>query len=212
MPKYNSVNEELEDKIYNYFKETFEEFLAREDYTSFKEAQQAFTNELASPFKRSFYADNFFEPELGISLKLLLSTLKENTQTFEGYINNILNESGIESDLARDGFRFKENTMKLNEGLFDTDSDDTKATDEEIRKAKSAIIKKSLGVENFNTDTLEDDELDTLLAKVTTINEKVDTIIKKMCGCGHDKIARAIAKYTGLKLNEAKEIIEDYYD
>ena len=212
MPKYNSVNEELEDKIYNYFKETFEEFLAREDYISFKEAQQAFSNELASPFKRSFYADNFFEPELGISLKLLLSTLKENTQTFEGYINNILNESGIESDLARDGFRFKENTMKLNEGLFDTDSDDTKATDEEIQKAKSAIVKKSLGVEDLNTDDLDDDELDTLLAKVTTINEKVDTIIKKMCGCGHDKIARAIAKYTGLKLNEAKEIIEDYYD
>lgn len=105
----------------------------------------------------------------------------------------------------------------LNEGilgsLFGVDTDtDSGVSEEDIKKVKSAIINKSLDVDNLDTEDLDNEDLDKILVKITNINEKVDTIIHKMCGCGNDAIARAIAKYTGMHFREAEEIVADMQD
>ena len=219
---YNTDLEELETKIFNYFLSELELFIMDDNYDSAEEAIDSFCESdiLNSSFRRSYYVDDFFEPELGISLKLLLSILRENNTTFKDYIRSILMNHNIEEELAKDGFKFKEskmehigNLLRVNEGIFEgIENSKTEVSDEDIKKVKGSLIKKSLGVEDLNTDDLDNDELDTILAKVSTINEKVDTIIKKMCGCGDEVIARAIAKYTGMHIKEAEEIVADMHD
>lgn len=107
----------------------------------------------------------------------------------------------------------------LNEGILGNlfgveDSTDTSSdiSEDDIKKVKSAIINKSLDVDDLDTEDLDNDDLDKILVKITNINEKVDAIIRRMCGCGNDAIARAIAKYTGMHIKEAEEIVADMQD
>lgn len=218
MEKYKTDLEELESKIFHYFLSEFETFIGDDDYDYFQDALDGFyaSDYLNSSLRRSFYVDDFFKPELGISLKLLLSILKENNTTFKDYIKKILLNNNVKKELERDGFRFaKEKNMEvkdmlINEGLLDSVVD--KVSDSTIKAVKNELIKKESGIEDLNTENLDDEELDTLLAKLTTINEKVDAIVKKMRSFGCEAVARAIANYTGMHLSEAKEIVADIED
>lgn len=84
-------------------------------------------------------------------------------------------------------------------------------TPNEITDAKKEIINKSLGIEGVNLDNVSDEDLDKLLASVSSeenITEKVDTIIRYFNNEDESKIIESISKYIGVHLNEAKSIYQ----
>lgn len=203
--------EELESKTFWYFLDELECFIGDKDYNSFEDAFEDFCDNgsLNSTFRRSFYVDDFFKPEFGITLKVLLSILQENGCTFKDYIKTILMKNNTEKELAKDGFIFsnKKPNFKANINELQESSDNEDVSDASIKAAKELLIKQGTGVEDLNLDNLDDDDLDKLLAQTTKVTEKVDIIKKIKKDCDKDKIAEAIAKHLNMHKDEALSIL-----
>lgn len=207
---YSSDIEELELKTFEYFIDELEYFIGDKDYDSFEEALKDFyeNGELSSTIRRNFYVEDFFEPEFGITLKMLLSILKESGCSFKDYIRNLLIKYDAEKELIKDGFVFgKLDYNNLKKGMKETLMENNEVTDDKIKAAKKLLIKQETGVEDLNLDNLEDDDLDKLLTKATSITEKVNIIKESMKDCSKEEIAEAIARRLNMHKNEALSIV-----
>lgn len=206
---YNKDVEELELKTFQYFVDELEYFIGDMEYSSFEESLNDFCEVcLNSTLRRSFYVEDFFKPEFGITLKMLLSILQENGCSFKDYIKNILIKNNAEKELIEDGFTFGDTLSESTENRKELlESSDENVTEDNIKAAKELLIKQGTGIEDLNLDNLNNEDLDKLLVKTTSVTEKVDIIKTVMRGCDKDKIAESVAKHLNMHKKEALNII-----
>lgn len=212
MYKNNDV-EELELKIYQYFIDELEYFIGEKEYESCEDALDDFCdNCLNSTLRRSFYVEDFFKPEFGISLKTLLTILQENGCLFKDYIRKIMLSYNLEKELIADGFRFCESEDAINSSQkikeeFLGSSDSNEVTEDNVKAVKKLMIKQGVGVDNLELDNLDNEDLDRLLVKTTKVTEKVNIIKKAMKTSEKEVIAETVAKFLNMHKNEALSII-----
>lgn len=148
----------LEELIFKYFLEKLECYASNKiNSDNFSDVCNRWANEkLDSPVYFNMYINDFFEPELGISAKELLLTLKLNKLSFKDYIVGIMNKFDVKSQLEADKI-LKESAAY-------------EASDDEVEAAKQLAIQQMLGTEDIDLSNLSDEELDNVMAK-TAINQ-----------------------------------------
>lgn len=203
----------LEDKVFYYFLEELELSLDSNNCNSLKEVLQKYSESesLNSHIQMSYFVEKVLTPEFGITLRDLLSALKENKTTFKNYVMNIITkpEYKLQEALKKDGYNFKEDLLSALVGQSnDNNGSMSPVENPDPDDVKRKIIQKSLGNEDINLDDIKDEELDQLLARTTTIPEKVDIIRYYLNEKDENTIARYISHYTGMHLNEAIQIIK----
>lgn len=90
--------------------------------------------------------------------------------------------------------------------------DHSKVTDEEVKDAKEQAIKNNLGVEELDVSNMSDEELDILLANSSTINKKVEALIRYFEEEGKQRIVEEIVNHTSMKFSEAMLAYESLTD
>ena len=80
------------------------------------------------------------------------------------------------------------------------------------REVKEELIKQGLGTEDIDLDKVDDEDLDTLLAKAYTesITCRAKEIYDRLSDQSDDVIAESLSETLGFHLEEAKSIVKDF--
>ena len=150
----------MEELIFRYFLQNLESYnsVHKSATCDFEELMADWSKDrLDSPIYFNRYINDFFLPELNISAKELLTTLKQERITFKEYILGIMNKFNVK--------KYMESDNLFTEGVLSSS-----ASDEEKITAKQTAINTAVG-EDIDTSKLTNDELDDLLVKVTAPKE-----------------------------------------
>ena len=150
----------MEELIFRYFLQNLESYnsVHKSATCDFEELMADWSKDrLDSPIYFNRYINDFFLPELNISAKELLTTLKQERITFKEYILGIMNKFNVK--------KYMESDNLFTEGVLSSS-----ASDEEKITAKQTAINTAVG-EDIDTSKLTNDELDDLLVKVTAPQE-----------------------------------------
>lgn len=150
----------MEELIFRYFLQNLESYnsVHKSATCDFEELMADWSKDrLDSPIYFNRYINDFFLPELNISAKELLTTLKQERITFKEYILGIMNKFNVK--------KYMESDNLFTEGVLSSS-----ASDEEKIAAKQTAINTAVG-EDIDTSKLTNDELDDLLVKVTAPKE-----------------------------------------
>lgn len=150
----------MEELIFRYFLQNLESYnsVHKSATCDFEELMADWSKDrLDSPIYFNRYINDFFLPELNISAKELLTTLKQERITFKEYILGIMNRFNVK--------KYMESDNLFTEGVLSSS-----ASDEEKIAAKQTAINTAVG-EDIDTSKLTNDELDDLLVKVTAPKE-----------------------------------------
>ena len=150
----------MEELIFRYFLQNLESYnsVHKSATCDFEELMADWSKDrLDSPIYFNRYINDFFLPELNISAKELLTTLKQERITFKEYILGIMNRFNVK--------KYMESDNLFTEGVLSSS-----ASDEEKITAKQTAINTAVG-EDIDTSKLTNDELDDLLVKVTAPKE-----------------------------------------
>ena len=80
------------------------------------------------------------------------------------------------------------------------------------REVKEELIKQGLEIEDLNLDNVDDEDLDTLLAKAYTesITDKAKLVFERLSVREDSVIAESLSYLLGFRLDEAESIVKDF--
>lgn len=80
------------------------------------------------------------------------------------------------------------------------------------REVKEELIKQGLEIEDLNLDNVDDEDLDTLLAKAYTesITDKAKLVFERLSVREDSVIAESLSNLLGFRLDEAESIVKDF--
>lgn len=193
----------MEELIFRYFLQNLESYnsVHKSATCDFEELMADWSKDrLDSPIYFNRYVNDFFLPELNISAKELLTTLKQEKVTFKEFILGLMAKFNVK--------KYMESDNLFTEGVLSTSS-----SDEEKIAAKQTLINDAVG-EEIDTSKLDNDELDDLLVKVTAPKEdnggsEEENEEEKKKGFLSDLLGKAADKLnlTGDKINSLFDTI-----